>query len=160
MNRIAPLTVVVAALCALVPAAQAAPKARIVEFGVYSTDPVANPPVGTPIGRYQLLKKTRKIPLKVGVRFGFCAEIEGIEMEGRYTLTEIVRHPLTTQPNGIESAGWNVPRMLNVVEGKGVWCGSHVFKEAWELVPGKWRFTVGDGDGDIIIEEFETVKAP
>ena len=54
------------------------------------------------------------------------AEITGLpEFEGKYTLTEIVRHPVMTLPNGTESAGWNVPRMVKVVDGRAVLCGGH-----------------------------------
>jgi len=138
--------------------ALAAPSSRVIEFGIYETEPVASPPTGTPVGRYKLIKQTRRIPLRQGLRFGFCTEISGLEVEGKYTVTEIVRHPLMVQPNGVEQTGWNVPRMISVQDGKAYWCQSQVLKEPHELVPGKWRFVVGDGDGDFIAEEFETVK--
>jgi len=124
----------------------AAPTATLLEYGVYSAEPVASPPEGTPLGRYQLLEKTRRIPLKLGTRFGFCARFE------------IVRHPVMVQPNGVEVGGWNVPRMLRVENGRGVWCGGFQFAKEHELVPGTWRFTVGDSDADLLVEEFETVR--
>jgi hypothetical protein len=136
----------------------AAPTATLLEYGVYSADPVASPPEGTPLGRYQLLEKTRRIPLRLGTRFGFCARFEGLEVEGKYTLTEIVRHPVMVQPNGVEVGGWNVPRMVRVDNGRGVWCGGFQFTKEHELVPGTWRFTVGDSDADLLVEEFETVR--
>lgn len=140
--------------------AWSAPASRVIEFGVYETEPVASPPKDTPVGRYRLIERTRRVPLRTGVRFGFCAEIVGLEVEGPYAVTEIVRHPLMVQPNGVEITGWNVPQMIQVHDGRAVWCQSHVFREPYELVPGKWRFVVGDGDGDFIAEEFEGVKAP
>lgn len=140
--------------------AVAAPKARLLTFGLFSADPVPESQQQSgPIGKYAHLASTRKIPLKLGVRFGFCAEISGLEVEGKYTLTEIVRHPVMTEPNGIESAGWNVPRMLKVQDGKGVWCGGYVFTKPHELVPGQWRFTVSDSDADLVVEAFEAVPA-
>ena len=139
--------------------AGAAPTARIIESGLYSTDPVADPPRGTPVGRYRLLERTQKVPLRLGVRFGFCAQFEGVEVEGKYMLTEIVRHPLMVQPSGIEVTGWNVPRMLNVENGRGIWCESHVLTQPHELVPGRWRFVVGDADADLVVEEFDAVPA-
>ena len=139
--------------------AGAAPTARIIESGLYSTDPVADPPRGTPVGRYRLLERTQKVPLRLGVRFGFCAQFEGVEVEGKYMLTEIVRHPLMVQPSGIEITGWNVPRMLNVENGRGIWCESHVLTQPHELVPGRWRFVVGDADADLVVEEFDAVPA-
>lgn len=144
--------------CTLAGSAVAAPTVRLLEYGVFSTDPVPEAQQqGGPVGKYAHLESTRKIPLRLGVRFGFCAEISGLEVEGKYTLTEIVRHPLMTEPNGIETAGWNVPRMMKVQDGKGVWCGGHVFTKPHELVPGVWRFTVGDGDADLMVETFEAV---
>lgn len=134
--------------------------ATVVEYGVFSTDPVDGAPEGTPLGRYRLIERTRTIPLRVGVRFGFCARFDGLDgVEGKYTLTEIVRHPVMVNPAGIEVAGWNVPRMLRVEGGKGVWCGGHVFAQPHELVPGTWRFTVGDSDADLLVQEFDAVPA-
>jgi len=150
--------VLVAVLGLAMAPAMAAPSATLVEYGVYSADPVATPPEGTPLGRYQLLEKTRRIPLKIGTRFGFCARFEGLEVEGKYTLTEIVRHPVMVQPNGVEAGGWNVPRMLKVENGRGVWCGGFQFTKEHELVAGTWRFTVGDSDADLLVEEFETMR--
>lgn len=141
--------------------ALAAPSARLLTFGLFSADPVPESQQRSgPVGKYAHLETTRRIPLKLGVRFGFCAEISGLEVEGKYTLTEIVRHPVMTEPNGIETAGWNVPRMLKVQDGKGVWCGGYVFTKPHELVPGAWRFTVGDSDADLVVETFEAVLPP
>ena len=150
--------VLVAAMGLAMAPAMAAPSATLLEYGVYSADPVAIPPEGTPLGRYKLLEKTRRIPLKIGTRFGFCARFEGLEVEGKYTLTEIVRHPVMVQPNGVEAGGWNVPRMLKVENGRGVWCGGFQFTKEHELVAGTWRFTVGDSDADLLVEEFETMR--
>ena len=61
--------------------------------------------------------------------------------------------------SGIEITGWNVPRMLNVENGRGIWCESHVFTQPHELVPGRWRFVVGDADADLVVEEFDAVPA-
>jgi hypothetical protein len=141
--------------------AHAGPKARVLEYGVFSAEAApADPAKSGPLGRYTLIERTRRIPLQVGLRFGFCAEITGIEgFDGKATLTEIVRHPVFTLPNGTEAAGWNVPRMVSVEGDRAVWCGGHLFREPHELVPGAWRFIVGDGDGDIITETFDVVPA-
>jgi hypothetical protein len=158
MKRHAMLTALLMMSAAI---AHAGPTAKILDFGIFSADPLPADQAKTgPLGRYALVERTRKVPLQVGVRFGFCAEITGIEgFEGKATFTEIVRHPVMTLPNGTEAAGWNVPRMVKVEGDRAVWCGGHLFREPHELVPGKWRFTVGDGDGDFIVEEFEAVPA-
>ena len=153
--------VALAVLTMLAGSAVAAPKARLLKYGLFSVDPVPEAQQQSgPVGKYAHLETTRKIPLALGGRFGFCAEIAGLEVEGKHTLTEIVRHPVMTEPNGIETAGWNVPRMVKVQDGKGVWCGGYVFTKPHELVPGTWRFTVGDSDADLVVETFEAVAAP
>lgn len=154
--------IVAAALLMLAGAASAAPTVKILHYGLYSaeSDPVEQARIG-PAGRYRLLERTRQVPLRIGTRFGFCAQLDGLEaVDGRYTLTEIVRHPVMTLPNGTEAGGWNVPRMLTVKDGSAVWCGGHQFLQMHELVPGRWRFTVGDSDADLIVEEFEAVGDP
>lgn len=154
-------TLLVLAMPAFGPtAAHAAPMVRILSYGIYATDaaPASAEEASGPLARYPLVKKTRRIPVAVGVRFGFCAEITGLpEFDGKYTLTEIVRHPVMTLPNGTESAGWNVPRMVKVVDGRAVLCGGHFIRAEHEVVPGKWRFTIGDSDADLIDEKFEAV---
>lgn len=128
--------------------AQGSPQGKVVEFGV------VKPGDGKPVFE----RRTARIPLRKGLRFGFCAEITGLGDEGgKYALSETVRHPVTTGPNGIEENGWNVPRMVKVENGRARWCGGHLFEHDWELVPGKWRFEVADGDNVLVVQEFDAV---
>lgn len=122
---------------------------RVVEYGILSS-------AG---GKPEFVQRTSRIPLRKGVRFGFCAELEGLEaVNGLAGLSEQVRHPLLTQANGIETNGWNVPRTVQVVNGRARWCGGHTFREDWELVPGTWRFVIGDSAGDLVAQEFQVVR--
>lgn len=134
---------------ALVPAqAQGVPSGEISEFGLYKI--VDGKPV--------LEKQTNRIPVRKGVRFGFCADLAGLnEVDGKTMLSEFVRHPVLTQPNGIETNGWNAPHMVAVTNGRGRWCGGHELRNDWQLVPGKWRFVVTDGVRDIVVQDFELV---
>ncbi len=128
--------------------AQGSATGKVVEFGV------VKPGEGKPVFE----SRTARIPLRKGLRFGFCAEITGLGDEGgKYALSETVRHPVTTGPNGIEENGWNVPRMVKVENGRARWCGGHLFEHEWELVPGKWRFEVADGDNVLVVQEFDAV---
>ena len=156
-----PCTLATLLVCLVAPlAAYAAPAARVVEAGLYSAEPVADPPADTPRGRYRLLESTTRVPLRLGVRFGFCADFEGLDAEDKATMTELVRHPLMTLPSGIEATGWNVPRKMRVREGRGTWCAAFQFTRPHELVPGTWRFVVSDADGDLLSVQFEAVPAP
>jgi hypothetical protein len=129
--------------------AQGRPTSKIVEHGLY-TGPADDPTLQT---------KTDRVPARVGVRFGFCAEITGLPTgDAKLAFTENVRHPLLTTDRGIEEIGWNVPRFVRVESGgRSRWCASHTFKEKWELVPGTWRFALSDNAGDIVLKEFQVV---
>lgn len=140
--------------------AHATPTARVLDYGVFTKDPVPDAQADPRLGPYRLLEQTRDIPLRLGVRFGFCAEIQGFGIpDPKYTFTEIVRHPVYTGADGIEKGGWNVPRMVKIANDKAIWCSGHVFTDPKELVPGTWRFVVGDSDADVLVQEFHAVPA-
>lgn len=128
--------------------AQGTPTGEITEYGLYTlTD-------GKPV----LTERTTRIPARKGVRFGFCADLAGLnDSNGKTMLSEFVRHPVLTQPNGIETNGWNAPHMVSVTNGRGHWCGGHELRNDWQLVPGKWRFVVTDGVRDIVVQDFDVV---
>jgi hypothetical protein len=128
--------------------AQGSATGRVVEYGILASAE----------GKPEFVQKTDRIPLRKGLRFGFCAELQGLDaVNGLAGLSEQVRHPLLVQPNGIEANGWNVPRTVQVVNGRARWCGGHTFREDWDLVPGTWRFVIGDSAGDLVVQEFKAV---
>ena len=140
--RFAPALLLLVSACGF---AQGSASGRVVEYGILASAE----------GKPEFVRKTHRIPLKKGLRFGFCAEIEGLDaVNGQAGLSEQVRHPLLTQPNGIETNGWNVPRTVQVINGRARLCGGHTFREDWELVAGTWRFTIGDSAGDLVVQEF------
>jgi hypothetical protein len=125
-----------------------APTGTVTEYGIY----------GAGDGKPVLERRTARIPARRGLRFGFCAELRGLNaVEGKATLSEMVRHPLLTQPNGIETNGWNAPHLVRVDNGVARWCGGHRFAHEWELVPGTWRFVLGEGAQDLVVQEFQVV---
>jgi hypothetical protein len=129
--------------------AQGSATGRVVEYGILAGAE----------GKPEFAQRTNRIPLRKGLRFGFCAELEGLEaVNGLAGLSEQVRHPLLVQPNGIETNGWNVPRTVQVINGRARWCGGHTFREDWELVPGTWRFVIGDSAGELVVQEFKAVR--
>jgi hypothetical protein len=128
--------------------AQTIPTGEVTEYGLYSIVD----------GKPALDQKTTRVPARKGVRFGFCADLAGLtDVDGKAMLSELVRHPVLTQPNGIETNGWNAPHMVSVTNGRGHWCGGHELRNDWQLVPGKWRFVVTDGVRDIVAQEFDVV---
>jgi hypothetical protein len=128
--------------------AQSVPTGEITEYGLYT---IVN-------GKPALEQKTTRVPARKGVRFGFCADLAGLtDVDGKAMLSELVRHPVLTQPNGVETNGWNAPHMVSVMNGRGHWCGGHELRNDWQLVPGKWRFVVTDGVRDIVVQEFDVV---
>jgi hypothetical protein len=148
--RAAVAALVVTGACAVPAAAQEpAPRATFTEKGLFAPGD----------GPLKLLAATDTVPLKLGTRFGFCADISGLVGEEKLAFYEVVRHPLMTTARGIEEVGWNSPRWLVVERGRSRWCVTHTFKELWELVPGTWRFTLSGQGGDVVVGEFTAVKA-
>lgn len=128
--------------------AQGVPSGEVSEYGIYKI--VDGKPV--------LEKQTKRIPARKGTRFGFCADLAGLnDVGGKSMLSEVVRHPVLTQANGIETNGWNAPHMVVVSNGRARWCAGHELRDDWQLVPGKWRFIVSDGVHDVVVQEFDVV---
>jgi len=130
--------------------AQGVPSGEVSEYGIYKIVD----------GRPVLDKQTKRIPARKGVRFGFCADLIGLtgnQVGGKAMLSELVRHPVLTQANGVETNGWNAPHLVVVNDGRSRWCGGHELREDWQLVPGKWRFIVSDGVRDLVVQEFDVV---
>ena len=146
--RLVAMALLAASVLPTAAAAQGSPSGEVTEYGIYELVD----------GKPRLEQQTGRIPARKGTRFGFCAQLRGLDdVNGKTMLSEVVRHPLLTHPNGIESNGWNAPHMVTVTNGRGYWCGGHELREDWQLVPGKWRFVVSDGVRDLVVQEFEVV---
>lgn len=136
------------AVAAALAQAQGAPSGEVSEYGIYKIID------GKPV----LDKQTKRIPARKGTRFGFCADLAGLnDVGGKSMLSEVVRHPVLTQANGIETNGWNAPHMVVVSNGRARWCAGHELRDDWQLVPGTWRFIVSDGVRDIVVQDFNVV---
>ncbi|UCH47317.1 MAG: DUF3859 domain-containing protein [Betaproteobacteria bacterium] len=118
------------------------PFGKVTEYGIYSE-------------QNELLKKTTIIPNGAAVRFGFCfeADIQFFDDE-RYMMVEALEHPPVTGKEGGENAGYSVPRLFKVRGGIAYGCSGYRARDAADLRPGVWKFTISDGPDDVVVQEF------
>jgi hypothetical protein len=133
-----------ASYVATVPAFAQTP-VKITEYGIYSED-------------HKLLKKTTTIPDGAAVRFGFCFEafIDFRDADS-YMLVESLQHPPVGSRDAATDVGYSVPRMFKVRDGTAYGCAGYHARDANDLRPGVWKFTISDGPEDLVVKEF-TVK--
>ena len=118
---------------------------RVVEYGIYSED-------------HKLLKKTATIPNGGAVRFGFCFEADiGFFDDDSYMLVESLEHPPVSGSEDGENSGYSVPRLFKVRDGTAYGCSGYRARNAADLRPGVWKFTISDGPDNLIVQEF-TIK--
>lgn len=122
--------------------ARAEQSGKVVEFGIYSED-------------HKLLKKTTSIPIKGGVRFGFCFEASIDFSEDRYMLVETLAHPPVKTKGSGEDAGYSVPRMFEVRDGVAHGCSGYRARDVSDLRPGVWKFSISDGEEVLVVQEFD-----
>jgi len=115
---------------------------KVVEYGIYSAD-------------HKLLKKTTTIPNGSAVRFGFCfeADIDFFD-DNSYMLVETLEHPPVSGKQGGEDAGYTVPRMFKVRDGIAYGCSGYRARDAADLRPGVWKFTISDGPDVLVTQTF------
>jgi hypothetical protein len=118
------------------------PLGKVVEYGIYSE-------------KNELIKKTTIIPSGAAVRFGFCfeADIQFFD-DDRYMMVEALDHPPVKGEEGGENAGYSVPRLFKVREGIAYGCSGYRARDAADLRPGVWKFTISDGPDDVVVQEF------
>lgn len=126
-------------------AALARTPVKITEYGIYSKD-------------HKLLKKTTTIPEGAEVRFGFCFEADiDFHDADSYMLVEALQHPPVGSKDGAPNIGYSVPRMFKVRDGVAYGCSGYHARDASDLRPGVWKFTISDGPDDLVVKEF-TIK--
>jgi len=114
---------------------------KVVEFGIYSDD-------------RKLLETTTIIPIKDGVRFGFCFEADIDFYEDSYMLVESLTHPPIAVRDSGEDSGYSVPRMFAVRDGVARGCSGYRARDVSDLRPGVWKFTISDGEEVLVEQEF------
>lgn len=127
------------------------PVGKVVVFGIFKQS--GDEKDGVTLTGKEILQ-TNIVPMQVGVRFGLCAEVKGLP-DGPHAVTVSLRHPSYTEPNGIETNGYNSPQMLRSEFGVARWCGSHLLAKQHQLVPGVWRFEVSYNGVDLFTQEFK-----
>jgi len=113
---------------------------RVTEYGIHSAE-------------RKLLTQTREIPIRSGVRFGFCFEVPLDSAEDSTMLVETLAHP-PVRKRGIDDTGYSVPRMFSIEDGRATGCARSVARSASDLAAGRWKFSVSDGGGDLVVQEF------
>jgi hypothetical protein len=139
------VSLLVASLLTVAPVFAQTP-VKITEYGIYSKD-------------HKLLKKTTTIPNGAEVRFGFCFEaFIDFRDADKYMLVESLQHPPVGPTDGAPNIGYSVPRMFKVRgDGTAFGCAGYHARDASDLRPGVWKFTISDGPEDLVVKEF-TVK--
>ena len=141
-------------------------KASIGDFGVFEPvggkmEVVALPESTsgakrTPTGIH-FLERTRMIPAKKGVQFGFNYEITGAQ-KGPLEVMIIVTHPRIQKPDGSISSGFKFKEKLPVVDGIAKGFTGYSFDHEYELVPGEWKFEFWVREGKLL--EWTFVSCP
>ena len=118
---------------------------KVIEYGIYSED-------------RKLLKKTTAIPNGRAVRFGFCFEAAvDFYDDDSYMLVEALEHPPVPGKEGSDNAGYSVPRLFKIRDGTAYGCSGYRARDAADLRPGVWKFTISDGPDELVVQEF-TIK--
>ncbi len=161
------LMIAVALLVALVltvPAAMAAPVAKVLEYGFYEfidgSERLTHPSTTSGYvtkGEARLVEKTQRIPLKKGRLFGFRFRISGMERNvGVIPLELVVVHPSMKKSDGSVSTGYryNLTLLLNqgMVEDK----TGYRINEDFEMVEGDWYFEYRFMNKTLIGQTFTT----
>ena len=118
---------------------------KVTEYGIYSE-------------KHKLVKKTATIPDSGAIRFGFCFEaFVDFHDDDSYMLVESLEHPPVAGQQGGADTGYSVPRMFKVSDGVARGCSGYRARDANDLRPGVWKFTISDGADELVVQEF-TIK--
>ena len=134
--------------------------ARVTQYGIYSRGyEVVEKDSASPSEFYRrtseirLLQQTNNIPMKLGIKFGYCFEISGSALN-EITLTEKVSHPEIKRNDGKVTKNFSTPRRIPVVNGVGGSCGGYSLDHGFELIPGDWKFELFNGKQRLLVQEF------
>jgi hypothetical protein len=147
------------------PPAAAAISAEIVAFGLFDLEVEETQPgqggIGSQVVRdVRVLRQTDKIPGELGLHFGIQYVVRGGKPGQPLALRLVSIFP----PAGLQPPGQPVVRQTSseaVAEGGNTdpLYHGYSFDEAWEIVPGRWRFEVRAGDRLLAAQDF-IVAAP
>lgn len=129
-------------------AAQAAPRAIVLERGYYKftdgSERLSRPSTSSGYvtrGKAELVENTLRIPLQKGRLFGFRFRIDGMEKSvGVIPLELVVVHPEMKSPDGSLSTGYRYNMDLKLVNGMVEDKAGYRVNEDYEMVEGDWKF--------------------
>jgi len=131
--------------------------AEITEFGIYRE---------TNEGIF-LVESTTNIPLKMGTKFGYRYIVTGLEKEERHrikgtkegvTMLGVVKkyeHPTMKMPSGRSTIGFYQTEPAYIEDGKYKGRTFYTFDYSYELVPGKWTFTLFFSGEELVSKAFQ-----
>jgi hypothetical protein len=154
-------------LLCLAPLAQAAPKAKILEYGYYQfvgdSTRQANAEAITGYatkGTAKLVEQTTRIPVSKGTLFGFQFHIWGLNASvGVAPVELIVKHPLMKKPDGSVSTGYRYVMDLKLNDGEVKDKMGYRTNEDYEVVEGEWSFEFRFMNKTLLMQKFTTFKS-
>lgn len=127
--------------------------AEITDFGIYRKTS----------GKFIFVERTTNIPLKIGTTFGYRYIVTGLEEEGyeiwgkkrKISVVEKYEHPTIKMPDGRSTIGSYYPWPAYSEDGKYKGSCFYTFDASYELVPGKWIFTVFYSGEELVSKTFQ-----
>jgi hypothetical protein len=137
---------------------------EVLEYGIYAANVAyserdANWVLQSRVGDVRHVKRTRTVPAKLGVRFGFGFVVAGSPTGAKVTLRKVTRFP----PPGLRSPAAKEPLKVSEVSltrtiGREAGYVDYGFDDPWELVPGTWTIELWHGDRKLATQSFTVVK--
>jgi hypothetical protein len=137
---------------------------QVLEYGLYEASVAyaerdANWVLQSKVGDVRHVKRTRTVPAKLGVRFGFGYVVVGSPQGAKVTLRKVTRFP----PPGLKSpAAKEALRFSEVAVtrtiGREPGYVDYGFDDPWELVPGRWTIELWLGERRLAAQSFTVVK--
>jgi hypothetical protein len=135
---------------------------QVVEAGIYTRDIISSSVDAqgvrqNVISNPKLALSTTRIPLKLGVSFGFMFKVSGTPDGAVITVRKETHYPAP----GARPPGSSAPLLVNTgatrVALNTVRYSGYTLAEPWELIPGKWIFSFWLGDRKLGEQEFTLV---
>lgn len=137
---------------------------EVLEYGIYAASVAyaerdANWVLQSRVGDVRHVKRTRTVPAKLGVRFGFGFVVAGSPVGAKVTLRKVTRFP----PPGLRSPAAKEPLKVSQVAvtrtiGREAGYVDYGFDDPWELVPGTWTIELWHGDRKLATQSFTVVR--
>jgi hypothetical protein len=136
----------------------------VVEHGLFTADVVrtevgANGVPKQITNNSKLVKTTRDVPAKLGVRFGFRFTVTGEPKGEQVSLKKVTIYPRGGRrvPGTNETITRSESTSTRVLGDPGLYTG-YSFDDASELLPGTWTFELWHGDRKLTSQSFKVFK--